>query len=182
MKSDIEKAVTSHNLSLIVSVLRQHGLARLRIEYAGSGDSGDTFEMTAYDASDAARDLPTVSVKGKSVSRQYGPAPAYAVTVQEVTPEAPVAFTTFLEDFHWGVLDMAGHSGFENGDGGQGSLAISVDGTCVLEHSDNYVATTDYTTNLSEFMPAPVIAPEPTPRAEPTLPPRTDATPYCVEV
>jgi len=182
MSNPFEAEVLSHNLALIVGVLRKHNLASLTIEYAGSGDSGDTFELAVFDADDNAQPLPTDSLAGKHVRRTYGAAPVYTVhhAVEDDTTSRP--FSDFLEDFHCIVLEKENRQGYENNDGGGGQLTIRVSGEFTLDHYDWVTHKDEFTSDLSEFMPP---VPEPTPEPERqavALPAVVRAEPYCVEV
>lgn len=182
MTTAAEKEVLSHNLALIVQVLRQNNLASLTIDYAGSGDSGDTFDVAVFDVHGNQGDLPGTELTGMHARRSYGPAPAYPVTIvaEQATRARP--FADFLEDFHCMVLSMDGKDGYENNEGGGGTLTITIEGTCTLEHYDYIIEREESTTDLSEFMPAllPEV-PEPAPNAI-ELPKLVCADPYCVEV
>jgi hypothetical protein len=181
MTHAVQKEVLAHNLALIVEVLRQHNLARLTIDYAGSGDSGDTFEVAVFDAHDAAQPMPTAEVQGKRVISHYDSSISRETVLSVGDRPKPTPFVDFIEDFHCEVLSASNHQGFEDGEGGGGTLTITVEGTCSLEHYDYYVEKSESTTDFSELMPqlpAPV-APEPNGI---TLPVLVRTEPYCVEV
>ena len=182
MTTPAEKEVLSHNLALIVQVLRDHHLAKLTIEYAGSGDSGEQFDIAVFDAQGNEGKVPTTALMGKHALRHYGPAPTYAITITSEDATQPRSFADFLEDFHSAVLTIEGKDGYENNDGGGGSLTVDVSGECLLEHYDYYTERNESTSDLSDFMPE-LPEPEPEPqRPAIALPAQVNASPYCVEV
>jgi hypothetical protein len=182
MTTLFEKEVLSHNLALIVQVLRDHHLAKLTIEYAGSGDSGEQFDIAVFDAQGKEGKVPTTALLGKHALRHYGPAPTYALTITCEDATQPRSFADFLEDFHSAVLTTQDRGGYEDNEGGGGMLTIDVSGECLLEHYDFYTARSESTSDLSEFMPELSEAgPEPQ-RPAIALPAQVNASPYCVEV
>jgi hypothetical protein len=48
-----------------------------------------------------------------------------------------------VEIFTDDLISCAGHDGYENNDGGGGTLTILADGTFTLRHYDNVVSTVD---------------------------------------
>lgn len=182
MTHPAEKEVLTHNLALIVEVMRQNKLATLTIEYAGSGDSGDTFEVAVFDAHNAPQRMPTTEVLGKRVHRDYASGPNRIWVLSVADRYRPTPFIDFIQDFHCEVLAAQGHGSYEDGEGGGGMLTITVEGTCTLEHYDYYVEKAESTSDLSEFMPE-LLPEEPAPASNGiTLPAMVRAEPYCVEV
>jgi hypothetical protein len=105
----------------ILAALKRAGIANLEIAYDGEGDSGQIGEITASD-----RDDKPVPLKGSVLLDLDGTQRSYGLT------EALDAFT-------WEVLSLY-HDGFDNNDGGFGTLSIDVHkGSFTLEHSDRVI-------------------------------------------
>lgn len=180
--SNVVNEVLTHNLALMVEVLLTHNLASLTIEYAGSGDSGDTFDVTAFDSQGNPQSLPYAPVLGKCVRRVSSGAPNYTVTETAEDATEPRPFSSFVEDVHCAVLEREGKSGFEDNQGGGGTFTLDVSGACTLDHYDYIIERDESSSDLSEFMPP---VPEPTPEHERKavlLPAQSHSSPYCVEV
>lgn len=102
----------------IFAKLAASGFVRAEVVYDGYDDNGQTTLMTAFDAERS----PAV------IMTDYVPVAAWKTLADD------------LEAFFWAVLDTF-HSGFENNDGGHGTLTIdAATNTVKLEHSDHYIA------------------------------------------
>ena len=102
----------------IIAKLAASGFVRAEVVYDGADDNGQTTAMTAFDTEQS----PTV------IMADYYP------------KEPWKALAHALDTFLWAMLD-AFHSGFENNDGGHGTLTIdAATNTVKLEHSDHYIA------------------------------------------
>lgn len=121
------------NLVAIAAVLAANGIHQVASFYSGSGDSGDEFSQTAYDADQSQVDLPDVEVTVQQ--RQYGNVGAgYDYIVKDVA----VSLSTAISDATDEAIRRAGHAGWENNEGGKGTLTIFSSGYAVLNHTMFY--------------------------------------------
>lgn len=127
------------NLVAIAAVLAAHGIHQVASFYSGSGDSGDEYSQTAYDADQSQMDLPDVEVVVEQ--RQYGNTGAgYDYIVKTV----PVSLSSAISDATDEAIRQAGHSGWENNEGGKGTLSIFASGYAVLNHTMFYEGDADH--------------------------------------
>lgn len=126
------------NVVTLAVFLSAHRIASCSIEYRGSGDSGESEEQTFQpldgdEISDAAakEKLPYVDFR-----QGWSNEPPSAQT-KESGVEA------FLSEILDQALRVNNHSGYENNEGGGGTLTIHADGRWTHEHFD-YVVTEEY--------------------------------------
>jgi len=136
---DLSTITTVHqafeaNVVTLAVFLSAHRVASCAIEYRGSGDSGESEEQTfepldGDDVSEAAANskLPYVDFQQGWLSE-----PAVAKS-----KESDVE--SFLSELLDQALRVNNHSGYENNDGGGGTLTIFADGHWKHEHFDNVV-------------------------------------------
>ncbi|SRR5581483_4333289 len=108
----------------LLQVLKDKGIAHAEVEYDGEGDSGQVNDIRFLDADNAELQ------------------PAGAVTVSLVGDPKPNEYETLqdaVESFVWDLLH-AYHSGFENNEGGHGTITIDVaKGSVLLDHNDRVI-------------------------------------------
>jgi hypothetical protein len=117
------------NLKFIGAALTQVGAKSFTITYRGSGDSGDVYDSFLTPGSAPA--------PGEVAYQESTPSYAdgkQADTVTGVTSD----FETAIAEIMWQAIDAAGRTGFENNEGGEGSLTVYASGFSVLKHSDNF--------------------------------------------
>jgi hypothetical protein len=127
------------NLVAIAAVLAAHGIHQVASYYNGSGDSGDEYSQTAYDADQSQMDLPDVEVLVEQRQYQSGAAGHHYV-VQPVS----VSLSSAISDATEHAISEAGHSGWENNEGGKGTLSIFASGYAVLNHTNYYEGDSDH--------------------------------------
>jgi len=128
------------NLVAIAAALAAHGIHQVASSYSGSGDSGDSYEQHAYDAQGAEVALPDVEVMCER--REYAQtASGYGYTVK---PSA-ISLTSAISDANDQALQLSGHSGYENNEGGYGTLTIYASGFAELAHTDFVESDSDHT-------------------------------------
>lgn len=120
----------AHNKAQLVEALKTAGIASAIVEYSGEGDDGGHYDF-AY-TPDLKIDTPiTIKVlTGEFVDGKWKHC--------EVEKSMPMddALGNFLDE----LLTQHGHDGYENGDGGGGTLTINVqENSYLLEHYDNIV-------------------------------------------
>jgi hypothetical protein len=121
------------NKQVLLEALRLLGAKEVVATYAGSGDEGQIDEVG----------LQPTTLDAAQVQVQ----PAAERTTWDATTRThqtdllldTVDLHTALCDFLDAALVVVGHDGYENGDGGQGTLTIDVgSGSVTLEHTDFY--------------------------------------------
>lgn len=116
-------------------ILVEHGITRVEIVYDGGGDEGSVGDVTAY-AGDEPRDLPPVLCDHFAVE-WGGDITSRAIQLED-------ALSAFAEN---AASDH--HSGWENGEGAWGTIAIDVaSGAVMLTHNSRFV---DYDTTETEL-------------------------------
>lgn len=124
---------------ILIDELRTLGVAKLVIEYSGSGDSGAVDCISAYSAADLVEmDKPGVFVAPKDVDEMaeayYGRDGQIAIRVSnKLLGEDDALLSLQLEKFAYDLLDYFAVGDWVNNDGGSGKLTFYVDGD---EHGD----------------------------------------------
>lgn len=118
------------NLVAIAAVLSANGIHQVASYYSGSGDSGDEYRQTAYDEHQAELALPDVEVVVEQ--RQYGKT---AAGYDYIVTSVPVSLSTAISDATNTAIELAGHAGWENNEGGKGTLSIFASGYASLNHT-----------------------------------------------
>lgn len=123
------------NLVAIAAVLAANGIHQVASYYSGSGDSGDEYRQTAYNANGEEVDMPEVEVvcEHRSYTRT-----GYVVESAELSLESAISDATNE------AIDRAGHSGWENNEGGKGTLTIYSSGYAELNHTNYHEGEADY--------------------------------------
>ncbi|MGI0013258.1 MAG: DUF6878 family protein [Nitrososphaera sp.] len=109
-----------HNKEVIFEALKAAGIRSVTLEYFGEGDDGQGFEMTT---APAAYVMPSEGVTLKQVSGIWDPETKWQLKATEHTyplDDAVMAFGDTLMEVH-------GHRGYENGDGGCGTITFDVE-------------------------------------------------------
>lgn len=115
------------NKALAIEALRGAGVTRARVEFSGSGDSG---QLDRTDFEGEVRDFPAIDVTLRSTSMYGGGDPLRYTDVEQLT-----------ESLAFQVIDAAGHSGWENNDGASGVITFDVEaGTIEFEINSYYTA------------------------------------------
>lgn len=128
----------AHNKQVIFSFLEAYGVSEVIVSYSGGGDSGQTDDIDVVSLVEppAAAMLALAVTQGRW--NQQSRVMEFVLACMEFTLEDAVEL--LLDE----ALSLAGHSSYENGDGGEGKLTIRLsDRSVTLEHSDFYTASTD---------------------------------------
>jgi hypothetical protein len=133
MSANVE--LLKSNLKFIGAALTQVGSKSFTITYRGSGDSGDVYD--SFMTPGSARAPGEVAYQESTPSYADG---KRADTVTGVTSD----FETAIAEIMWQAIDAAGRTGFENNEGGEGSLTVYASGFSVLKHSDNFEGDADH--------------------------------------
>jgi hypothetical protein len=127
-----QQALTHHKAALL-RALRKASIKRVTITYDGEGDSGQTESIEAINFS-------CESVAVTQVDT--------LVAIDGTTDSEAKPLREHLDDFLWEVLN-AYHDGFENNDGGYGTLTINVaPQTVTLEHANRFMSVESSTSEL----------------------------------
>jgi len=109
---------------LIITALNSLSVVHVLIEYDGEGDNGQIHSIAAYAANDHAVDLEQ----------------PYPVSIDE--GDRQCSYDTLAEAIDavaWDLLRQY-HDGFENNEGGCGTITISVpDAKITMDHNDRFV-------------------------------------------
>ena len=121
------------NKTAIFSALKDAGVSSAVLDYQGEGDSGDNPDITFHPSSP---DL-TVKVQLQKVERIYNQ------TLKEVEETIGTVERTLeraLDAFLYEVINESNHAGWENGDGGGGTLTLDIaSNSYELAHYDNII-------------------------------------------
>lgn len=116
----------------VMTVLRDHGIKYVSISYNGYGDSGQIDEIKVYGAER------TTAPDGPYDSEHAIDMPDVVVTLPEHTGQK---LETLLDEYGW-RLAYDTNPGFENNDGGQGTILFDVDENKItIEHGTNFTET-----------------------------------------
>jgi hypothetical protein len=130
------EAVAAACKAAFLPLLRAHGIVRVTIGYDGGGDEGQTNDVLAFGADNEQRDLPAIDCASHSLT--------FSGTVTSTMARLKDALDTFADE----VL-CTQWSGWENGEGAWGEVAIDVAaGTATLTHHSRFV---DYETHVTEL-------------------------------
>ena len=120
----------AHNKTKIIEALKAAGITSATAEYTGEGDSGNGCDTTLMPA---VKDFPKVTVKTASSEFIDGKWKSSEV-------EKPMDVDDAIREFVDDLIELHNHSGYENGDGGGGTVTFNVDtDSFTYEHYDNIV-------------------------------------------
>lgn len=120
---------------LLIDAFEAMGIVKVTAAYSGSGDSGQMDEIVALgpNGDDDVIDLdklPPELAEHESVRK---------MTAALLGQDGKKTLPELIEEFTWAAVDNFGHAGFENNDGGDGTLTVNVtEGTVELDHNDYY--------------------------------------------
>jgi hypothetical protein len=125
--------LAGHRLALLAAA-RAAGLRSIAVEYSGSGDSGN--------GTDFATDPPGFDLDGVSIEIVEVDSRWIDGVWNRSFNTAVRSMTHASEELTYLVIEVCGHSGYENNEGGYGSLTLDCEtGALTLEHSNYYVET-----------------------------------------
>lgn len=126
-------------LNAVGIVLRSVGALSVAIEYEGYGDSGNVERIELQWP--RAPGTPPASIAIPGARREADAPPASGD--ESKTGIEEYRFDDAIENLLYDAIELTGHSGWENNDGGGGTLTIHADATAHLEHHDNFTETLD---------------------------------------
>lgn len=131
------------NRDLLIAGLAALGVTRAMVNYSGGGDSGDTCEAEIFPE----EMMPAVQA---ATVMFFQVTPTYYAFSKE-TPslkEKEMPLQEALQEFAMIWVELH-HGGWENNDGGSGTVNINVlENTCSLEHVEYYTESTRYEYDL----------------------------------
>jgi hypothetical protein len=117
----------------ILKTLRERGIVTVSIEYDGEGDSGQIGDILAFDA------------RNRSVATNQ---PVRLALYRGRAPSDYGSLHQALDDFAWLILDHF-HAGFQDNEGGFGTIRIDVAaGSVLLEHDYRVIDTVHHRTEV----------------------------------
>jgi len=121
------------NKQVLLETLRPLSAKDVVVTYAGNADSGQIDEV---DVTPDTIDPDTIQVLMAGVHHMWNQETGTHVSSLVLESRD---LRSALSDFCDEAIHIAGHDGYENNDGGQGTLTINVhDGAVDLEHTDFY--------------------------------------------
>jgi hypothetical protein len=125
------------SIRALSKVLSDAGVHSVDVDYSGYGDSGNDNDLTVFSA-------PGVIQANHPVLDQQVTIPTVKLVYnrekqvdETLAGEHTLDVKTALEDLMEDAVTEAGHSGYENNEGGGGTLKIAADGTASLRHTYN---------------------------------------------
>lgn len=107
----------------LCKALKEQGIASVTIEYDGEGDSGQIGDIAARSSDNKPLDIE---------------APITLAIHKPKTPTRYASLSDALDDFAWTVLQFY-HGGFQDNEGGFGTLTIHVsDGKVTIDHNNRF--------------------------------------------
>lgn len=138
-----QKEILVFNKNAIVAILTSLGISCITVEYSGSGDSSDGTEIDFSGTSKS--HLHRAAVTLKQIKGDYDhnrPAEdRWIYKVEDVDLVLDEAMRVFTDQ----LINHFGHNGYENGNGGHGTVELFAHGKLEFSHSD-YITEEDTTT------------------------------------
>lgn len=126
--SDLAQAMAK-NLARVAGAMTEHGITSIVGEYHGYGDSGQEAEITF----EPDQRVATLLIQSWVERYTYSEGTSQRrFELESTTLEACVA--SLVES----AIQLSGHEGYENNEGGGGTLTITPDGHAEHEHYDIY--------------------------------------------
>lgn len=130
------------NRHRLLAALRELEAQSATIDYSGGGDSGDISTVAVF-PSERMDSLAQAMVVLRCVRGEWRDG-----HYQPIVEDRSVALSQALEDFTLEWVNST-HGGWENNDGGQGTVTIDVtENTFNLEHTEFYTESTGYEHSL----------------------------------
>ncbi len=124
------QALVLHNKAAIMAALKSNGVTNATSEYSGSGDEGSTGSVTVHPENTAALEY---NVTVKMIGSTFDSSAEKWITKAS---DSNLTLEQALRDVTDQLIEMNGHAGYEDGDGGGGSVTFDVENDTV-EH-DHY--------------------------------------------
>jgi hypothetical protein len=136
------------NRQPLLTALAALGITELVVRYEGGGDSGDVCELDVFPVELAntqiLETLKTQQLAYQCLAGEYRKTDAQEAEYHYFLEEQQLSVHDALRDFTLTWVD-AHHGGWENNDGGSGTVTISVtEGIFRLEHIEYYTESTGY--------------------------------------
>lgn len=132
------KSVFNDGLDVVKIYLKKHGIKSFHIEYNGYGDSGDVSEVDIKPES-----LASVVPKDRFEYQSEWSSSEYDESKWFDVKDNKQTFSEIIENIGWEIVNH-NHGGWENNDGGQGTIDYNTkDNKILLSHGQNYMETTE---------------------------------------
>lgn len=131
----------AHNKPAIIAAMKAVGVVSAEVTYSGCGDSGNGYEVTFSPASPEAG---SHSLEVQSIHDSFDQEKR---EWHEFLVPKSSTLETALRDFCESLIDATGHNGYQDGDGGGGTMVLNAEtGCCELDHYDYIVDTVHHVT------------------------------------
>jgi hypothetical protein len=130
----------NHNIAVIAKELLSYGDVFIKCEYEGGGDSGDIYHTSVMinDGNEIEVELDK-KMQEKTLDGWNDKAIYRNISLDEA-----------IADATWLAVSVAGHSGWENGEGGRGAFYVWSHGSAELEHCNSEEVTEDHENSALE--------------------------------
>lgn len=116
----------------LMALLRDNGIKYVLVSYTGYGDSGQLELVQAFGPS-----CPELPEETNDFYDHQINFPDVHATL--IPGEDPSSILRLIEDYAWALIESY-HDGFENNEGGQGTIAFdTTNDSIVFDHGDNVV-------------------------------------------
>ena len=129
---EAEEAALNRNRNLLMATLAQWEITSVQIRYRGGGDSGDVYEVEPEPAC-AGETLRSTLITASCAKTIWDEARKASYTLESREASVDEA----LRDFAMSWVDHE-HGGWENEDGGSGTITINVPGNTFVQEHDAY--------------------------------------------
>lgn len=134
--------VVAFNKQAIIEALKPHGIVKVTVEYYGGGDSGGTEDVRLELENGETVSTPNVVMFYADARSRYN-LETGSLEVETVTKKE-MALSAALEDFAMHLVESH-HAGWENNDGGRGTVTFHVNtNEITVEHEEYYTESNSY--------------------------------------
>jgi hypothetical protein len=129
------RALISLQKSVVFGAMKQHGIQQLIVTYYVGGDSGDISDVSTGNSDTITQgDLSKIDIDAyPDISSQYDRESKQWVYIPEIKT---TSLLSAVKDLTWEAIKVSGHSGWENCEGGGGTLTLDASKETVIVEQD----------------------------------------------
>jgi hypothetical protein len=144
-----DRSILAANRDACLAAMAHVGAKLAVVEYAGEGDSGTGDEVIFYADEEQSHQVSFEALLGLDVgmlcaSKRWEPGERFGRLVCLGVDVKRMMLEEALSALCDQAIDLFGHSGFENGNGGRGSMELSASVGLTLEHEDYSIESRSY--------------------------------------